>query len=314
MTQYILRRLIYMGINLVLVSIFIFVLLRVMAGDPALAILGNFATDEQITAFKALHGLDKQPHEQYIDWATGMLTGDFGHSLRTNFSVTSEFRERFPVTIEIVMISFSVTMVVGIFGGILAAVNQNSPLDYGLRIFAIVGLSIPQFLLITLLLILPIRWWNYAPDFSATNFFEGPLANLQLFVPAAALLAVGAAASLMRLTRTAFLNVLRQDYMRTARSKGLTERAVIFRHGFRNALPPVLTLAGLQFGSLLGGSIILEAVLGLPGLGTWTLGAIQLRDTPVIMVAVLWTAVAVMVTSLLVDLAYAFIDPRIRYS
>jgi peptide/nickel transport system permease protein len=302
------------AINLVLVSIFVFFMLRVVPGDTTGAILGQFATPEQIQEFKHQHGLDKSATEQYLDWASGILTGDFGHSLRTNFSVTKEFFDRLPITMEIVILSFTMTTVIGIMGGILSATRQNSPIDYGFRVFAIFGLSIPQFLWLTLLLIMPARWFNYAPPFGATEFLKDPIANLQLFLPATALLALGGSAGLMRLTRTAFLDVFRQDYMRTARAKGLTERAVTFRHGFRNALPPVLTLAGLQLGNLLGGSIILEYIMGLPGLGSWTLTGIQFKDTPIVMASVLYTAALLMLISLAVDLAYAVVDPRIRYS
>jgi len=314
MTGYILRRLIMVGINLVLVSMFLFAMLRIVPGDTTGAILGQFATDEQIAEFKALHGLDKPPVQQYIDWSTGILTGDFGNSLRTNFSVADEFLDRLPVTLEIVILSFTITTAIGIVGGILSATKQNSAIDYGFRVFAIFGLSIPNFLLLTLLLIMPARWFNYAPPFGATDFFKDPLANLELMVPATTLLAIGGSATLMRLTRSAFLEVFRQDYMRTARAKGLTERAVTFRHGFRNALPPVLTLAGLQLGNLLGGSLIIEFVMGFPGLGRWTLDAIQFKDTPVLMASVLWSAALLMFISLAVDLAYAVVDPRIRYS
>jgi peptide/nickel transport system permease protein len=302
------------AINLVLVSMFVFAMLRVVPGDTTGAILGQFATPDQIQEFKHQHGLDKSATAQYVDWASGILTGDFGNSLRTNFSVSKEFFDRLPITMEIVILSFTMTTFVGILGGILSATRQNSPVDYSFRVFAIFGLSIPQFLWLTLLLIMPARWFNYAPPFGATEFLKDPIANLQLFLPPTALLALGGSAGLMRLTRTAFLDVFRQDYMRTARAKGLTERAVTFRHGFRNALPPVLTLAGLQLGNLLGGSIILEYIMGLPGLGTWILTGIQFKDTPIVMASVLYTAALLMLISLAVDLAYAVVDPRIRYS
>jgi peptide/nickel transport system permease protein len=293
---------------------FVFAMLRVVPGDTTGAILGQFATPEQIAEFKHEHGLDKGPVEQYLDWASGILRGDFGNSLRTNFPVSKEFFDRLPITMEIVLLSFTMTSFVGVMGGILSATRQNSPVDYGFRVFAIFGLSVPQFLWLTLLLIMPARWFNYAPPFGATEFLKDPIANLQLFLPPTALLALGGSAGLMRLTRTAFLDVFRQDYMRTARAKGLTERAVTFRHGFRNALPPVLTLAGLQLGNLLGGSIILEQILNLPGLGSWLLNGIQFKDTPIVMASVLYSAALLMLISLAVDLAYAVVDPRIRYS
>jgi peptide/nickel transport system permease protein len=183
-----------------------------------------------------------------------------------------------------------------------------------MRIFAVAGLSIPSFLLLTLLLVIPARMWGYAPPFSSVHFFDDPISNLELILPATLLLAISSSAGLMRLTRTAFLDVFRQDYMRTARAKGLTENTVTFRHGFRNALPPVLTLTGLQLGNLLGGSVILETIMGLPGLGTWFLSAISFNDYPIVMVSALYTAFTLMMISLVIDVAYAWLDPRIRYS
>jgi peptide/nickel transport system permease protein len=180
------------------------------------------------------------------------------------------------------------------------------------RLFSIFGLSVPSFVLLTCLLIFPARWWSYAPKFGATSFLDDPGHNLELLLPATFMLAVGASATLMRLTRSAFLEVVRQDYVRTARAKGLRERAVILRHELRNALLPVLTLLGLQLGGLLGGSIILESVLGLPGLGTWAVAAISINDYPVVMTVALYTAVVVMTINLLVDLSYAVLDPRVR--
>ena len=314
MSRYIIRRMLGFAINLIFVSMFVFVMLRFVPGDVAGAVLGQEASPAQVQAFREKHGLDKPPIVQYLRWAGGVVSGDFGKSLRSNFDVTTEFKTRLPITMEVVILSFTITTFLGIAVGILAATNQDTPLDYGVRSFAILGLSIPSFLLLTLLLILPARWFDYAPPFGATSFFKDPWANLQLFFPATALLAVGGSAGLTRLTRSAFLEILRQDYMRTARAKGLADRSVTFRHGFRNALPPILTLAGLQLGGLLGGSIIVEQVMGLPGLGTWALSAIQFKDYPVVMAVSLYTASVLMIISLVIDLTYALVDPRIRYS
>jgi peptide/nickel transport system permease protein len=200
----------------------------------------------------------------------------------------------------------------GVTFGAISALRQNSPVDYGVRLISIFGLSVPNFLLLTCLLIFPARWWGYAPRFGATDFLADPRGNLQLFVPATFMLAVGASATLMRLTRSAVLEVVRQDYVRTARAKGLREQAIIFRHEMRNALLPVLTLMGIQLGGLLGGSIILEQVMAMPGLGTWVLAAISINDYPVVMVTALYAAVVVMTINLLVDLSYALLDPRVR--
>ena len=314
MRTYIFKRLLGVLLNLVLVSIFIFALLRLVPGDPSAAVLGADASPEQFERFREEHGLNDSVVTQYFRWAGGVLHGDFGKSLRTSFPVGDEFMSRLPRTLEIVVLSFSMTVALGIVGGVVSATRQNSLSDYSLRFFTILGLSIPGFLLLTLLLILPARWWDYAPPFGSTDFFDDPLANLRLFVPASLLVAVSGAAVLMRLTRSAFLEELRQDYMRTARSKGLTERVVIYRHGFRNALPPILTLAALQLGNQLNGSVILESVMGIPGLGAWALAAVRVNDYPIIMAVALYTAALLMVISLVVDILYAVFDPRVRYS
>jgi peptide/nickel transport system permease protein len=311
-TAYLTRRLIGFAINLVLVSIFVFTLLRLVPGDAAANILGVEATPEALEQFREKHGLNGSWFEQYSRWAGGILQGDFGKSLWSHTGVTSTFFDRLPVTLEIVVLSFTFTLLIGITSGILSALKQNSLADISVRAFAIFGLAVPNFLILTLLLIVPARIWGYAPPFGATNPFDSPFDNLRLFVPPTLLLAISSSAVLMRFTRSGFLEVLRQDYIRTARAKGLEERVVTMRHAFRNALPPVLTLAGLQLGGLLSGSIILERVMGLPGLGTWTLDAIANKDIPVVMIVSLYTATILMTINLVIDLAYGLIDPRIR--
>jgi peptide/nickel transport system permease protein len=313
-SAYLARRSVGFVINLVLVSIFVFMLLRLVPGDAAANILGQDATPENLELFREEHGLNGSFLEQYWRWASGIIQGDFGKSLWSHTSVTSTFFDRLPVTLEIVMLSFIFTLVLGIFAGITSALRQNSVADLGVRSFAVLGLAVPNFLILTLLLIIPARAAGYAPPFGATNPFADPIDNLRLFVPPTLLLSISASAVLMRFTRSGFLEVLRQDYIRTARAKGLHERVIVMRHAFRNALPPVLTLAGLQLGGLLSGSIILERVMGLPGLGVWTLDAIGNKDTPVVMIVSLYTAMVLMTINLVIDLAYGFLDPRIRFS
>lgn len=314
MAGYLTRRFIGITINLLLVSLLLFFLLRLVPGDITLTILTESSTAEQREQFRSEHGLDKGPIEQYLRWLGNALTGNLDKSFRSGLSVADEFWSRFPVTMEIVILSFVFTSVMGITGGIIAATKQDSAWDYGARFMAIFGISIPSFLLLTLMLILPARWFDYAPPFGAIHFLEAPIDNLKLFVPPTLLLAIGGSASLLRLTRTAMLDVLRQDYLRTARSKGLAERAVIFKHAVRNALPPVLTFMGLQLSTLLGGSIIVEQVMGLPGLGSWALAAIQSKDYPIVLAFSIYAASVLMFISLVVDLIYAFLDPRVRYS
>ncbi len=314
MGGYLARRFIGIGFNLLLVSLLLFFLLRLVPGDITLTILTESSTAEQREAFRVQHGLDKGPLEQYFRWLGNALTGNLDKSFRSGLEVSDEFASRFPVTMEIVILSFFFTSLFGITGGVLAATRQDSAWDYGARFMAIFGISIPSFLLLTLMLTLPARWFDYAPPFGAIHFTEAPLDNLRLFVPPTLLLAIGGSASLMRLTRTAMLDVLRQDYLRTARSKGLAEKAVIFKHAVRNALPPVLTFMGLQLSTLLGGSIIVEQVMALPGLGSWALAAIQSKDYPIVLAFSMYAAGVLMVISLAVDMLYAFLDPRVRYS
>ncbi|MGE0057842.1 MAG: ABC transporter permease [Dehalococcoidia bacterium] len=314
MSGYVFRRLIGIGINLFLVSLFLFFSLRLVPGDLTLTILTESSTEAQREQFRAEHGLDKPPLQQYANWLTDALQGDLNKSFRSSQAVSKEFLFRLPVTLEVVFFSFLFTSVFGVVGGVLAATRQDSFWDYGVRFIAILGISVPSFLLLTLMLILPARWAGYAPPFGATRILEAPIENLQLFIPPTLMLAIGGSAGLIRLTRTAMLDVLRQDYLRTARSKGLASKVVIMRHAFPNALPPVLTFMSLQLSFLLGGSIIVESVMGLPGLGTWALQAIQSKDYPIVMAFSLYSALMLMVISLLVDLLYGFLDPRIRYS
>lgn len=299
---------------MLLISIFLFFTLRFLPGDPTTTILTETSTAESRNAFRELHGLNDPPMVQYFDWLTGVFQGDLGMSLRTGLPVRTEFQARLPITMEIVILSFFFTSVIGVLGGVISAIRQDSMWDYAFRFTAVFGVSVPSFLILTLLLILPARWFGYAPPFGATEFFDAPIKNLQLLVPPTFLLAVSGSAVLMRFTRTAMLDVLRQDYMRTARSKGLTERVVILRHATRNAMPTVLTFMGLQISTLLGGSVILESVMALPGLGTWGLAALRAQDFPIFLIFALYAAGALMLTNLVVDLLYAVLDPRITYS
>jgi peptide/nickel transport system permease protein len=299
---------------LVLISLFLFFALQFLPGDPTTTILTETSTAEQRQAFREEHGLNDPPLVQYFNWATGVLHGDLGKSLRTSLPVKTEFFARLPLTLEIVILSFFFASTIGVLGGVLSAIKQDSFWDYGFRFISIFGISIPSFLILTLLLLVPAYWWGYAPPFGATEFFQEPVKNLQLLVPPTFLLAISGSAVLMRFTRTAMLDVLRQDYMRTARSKGLAERVVIIRHALRNAMPTVLTFMGLQISTLLGGSVILEFVFSLPGLGTWGLASLRALDYPIFLIFSMYAATALMLVNLIVDLLYAVLDPRITYS
>ena len=312
MVGYTVRRLFLMLLNLILVTFFVFFMLRLIPGDVATSVLGQFASDEQYALFRERHGLNDSLPEQYARWAFGLLQGNLGQSLVSNFNVTSDFVRYVPVTLEIVLLSFVFTTAIGITFGTVSAVLQDTKWDYAVRLMSVVGLAVPSFLLLTILLVVPSRLFAYSPPFGANQFLDHPWDNLRLFVPPALMLSFGSAAGLMRITRTAFLNVLRQDYMRTARAKGLNSHTIILRHGMRNVLGPIATVAGIHLGNLLGGSVIVESVMGLPGLGTWALNAIQSKDFPVVMAFSLYVALVIMTISLMVDLLYAVFDPRIR--
>jgi peptide/nickel transport system permease protein len=312
--QYILRRLLAMVLNVFIASVVIFFALRLIPSNVAAEVLGQNATPEQYAEFNRKYGLDDPALVQFARWVSGAVRGDLGRSFRSNIAVAEEFKKRLPITLEVVILSFGLAASMGVVFGTVSALKQNSVADFAVRLFAIFGLSIPNFLLLTCLLIFPARWWGYAPRFGATSFFDDPVGNLRLFVPATFMVAVGASATLMRLTRSSFLEVMRQDYVRTARAKGLRERVVILRHQLRNALLPVLTLMGIQLGNLLGGSIILEQVMGLPGLGRWAVDAIAINDYPILMAVALYAVLVVMTINLLVDVSYAVLDPRVRLS
>ncbi len=314
MQRYLIKRLAAMTLNLFIIMVLIFLALQIVPGDAAASILGQDTTPEQLEAFKEKFGLNDPVHVQFLNWFGSLLQGDLGTSFRSGINVTDEFMRRLPVTMEIVVLGFFFATVMGLGFGIISALRQDSAADYSVRVFAVLGLSVPNFFLITLLLIIPAKLWGYAPPFGSVSFLGDPIANLKLFVPPVFLVAIASAASVMRLTRSSFLEVMRQDYVRTAYAKGLNERTVIMRHQMKNALGPVITLSGIQIANLLSGTIIVEQIMGIPGLGRWSLEAIQAADYPVVMAFTIYVAVVVMVVNLIIDLAYGLLDPRIRYS
>jgi peptide/nickel transport system permease protein len=313
MRAYTIRRLIFFVPVLLAVSLLTFVASRLVPGDPALTYLGQSARPDEIAAWHHAHGLDQPLARQYLDWLGGMLHGDPGESLAGGQSIASELRARLPVTLLILVFSFGFTMLFGVTFGVLAAVFQDSWIDHITRVVSVFGQSIPHFYALTLLMVLPAIWWRYAPPFGWVPFWDDPWRAARQVIPPTLILSVGGSSVLMRLTRTALLEVLRADYVRTARSKGLKEGAVILRHAVRNALIPVLTVAGALIAALLGGSVVLENITSLPGLGQYTFNAVVNRDFNVVMTMTMYAAVAVTSAHLVVDLLYAAVDPRIRY-
>ena len=313
MRAYAIRRLLFFVPVLLAASIVTFLALRLVPGDPALTFLGQNARPEEIERWHQDHHTKDPLAQQYLRWLGGMLRGDPGQTLAGGQSIGSEIAHRFPVTGLILVFSFGFTMVIGVTFGLLAAVFQDGPIDYIVRITSVFGQSIPNFFLLTLLILIPAMLWRYSPPFGWVPFWEDPWRAARQVVPPTLILAIGGASTLMRLTRASLLEVLRADYVRTARSKGLAERMVLLRHALKNAMIPVLTIAGTLVAALLGGSVILENITSLPGLGQYTFSAVLNRDYNVVMAMVMYAAVVVVVSHLIIDLLYAVLDPRIRY-
>ncbi len=314
MQGYILRRLAMAVIILWFISIAVFVLLRLTPGDPALLQQGINATPETVAAVRKELGLDKPLVVQYTDWLGQVLRGDLGRSVLTQTSVTDEFRSRFPVSLQLMLMTIVWIVLIGVPLGVISAMKRNTPLDYAGRFFAILGLSVPAFWVATLVLMIPAQLWGYAPPLDRTlSFFEDPAGNMRQFLPASIVLALGPIATVMRLTRSSLLETLRQDYVRTARAKGLRERIVIIRHALRNSMIPVVTVLGLLIGGLLGGAVIIEQIFALRGIGQYIYTSLLQKDFMVAQSLVLYAAAAVVLLSLAVDLLYAVLDPRIRY-
>jgi len=316
MLRYALRRLAWLPIILFAVSTIVFVLLRVLPGqDPADVIAGQGATDEQKSRIRADLGLDDPLWQQYTDWMGNTLRGDFGTTFEGEKPIRDEFTRRFPASFQIILMGLIISAILGIGFGIISALFRNSLPDYGVRFGAVAASSIPEFFLLTLLIILPSYWWNYSmPVGGYVAIYDEPWTNLRLMLPAAAVIGVAGSAGLMRLTRTTMLEVLRADYVRTARAKGLRRHTVILSHALRNAGTPIVTALGTAFIAVFGGSIIVEQILSIQGLGSWFFRAALIRDLPIVQFLSIYTAFIVVVMNLIVDLSYGYIDPRVRYS
>lgn len=314
MWRYTLRRLSFLPLIIVGVSIITFILLRVLPGDPAAIMAGQNASPEQIQTIRDDLGLEKPIVVQFFNWVGDLAQGDLGHTYYGNRDILDEVVRRFPASAELILLSLAISVAVGTSFGIISAVLRNSSMDYTVRLFAVLGQSVPEFFLLILLIILPSIVWNYAaPIGGYVSILDDPWRNLRMYLPPSLILGIGGAAGIMRLQRTMMLEVLRSDYVRTARAKGLTTWTVIVSHAFRNTLAPLVTVIGTSFTLIFGGSVIAERIMSIDGLGVFFLQSVQLRDFPVVQFLVLYTAAVVIVANLIVDLSYAFIDPRVRY-
>ncbi|MCK9517967.1 MAG: ABC transporter permease [Dehalococcoidia bacterium] len=316
MRQYALRRMLYLPLIIAVVSCLTFFTLRLpVSRDPVAYHSTQSTTVEQQEAIRKEFGLDKPVLQQFVTWLGEVARGDLGKTFRSNQPVWPEVQRRLPITFEILALALTFSTLIGVTFGVLSAVKQNSLIDYCARFFAVFGQSIPEFFLLVLLIVLPSIWWNYSPPVGGhVSIFEDPWENLRLYVPPAVVLGLGGAAAMMRLTRSTMLEVLRQDYVRTARAKGIAGHRVVLAHALRNSLIPIVTLLGSQVTVLFFGSVIFELIFSINGIGQFFFVSVTTLDFPVIQFLVLYSAIVVVVLHLLVDLSYAVIDPRVRYN
>ena len=301
---------------LFLVSFVVFSLVRLLPGDAILMQLDQAAapTPENLQKARQELGLDRPFLHQYSIWISGALRGDLGYSLTSRRPVLQELLKRISLTSHLAIMSLAIALLIALPVGVLSAVRQDTVADYIGRLLAILGLSLPDFWLATVVITFLAIWFRWIPPIGFAPIWVDPARNLSQLLLPALIIGVRLAAVSMRMTRSSLLEVLRQDYIRTAWAKGLRERVVIMKHAFKNAFIPVVTIVGQQFSVLLGGTVIVEFIFLQPGVGSLMLDAVVLRDYTLIQGAVMFFAVVTVVMNLLVDLSYAWLDPRIRYS
>jgi peptide/nickel transport system permease protein len=315
MHKYIIRRLLLAIPVLLLSSLIVFGLMRVMPGDALTALMaesGNVSERELQKLRKDL-GLDLPYYEQYLIWLWQMVSLNPGYSIFTSEPIPVALKKSVPVTIELTLLAMILGLVIAIPVGVLSATRQDKPSDYVGRLVAISGLSLPDFWLGTLVITFAAIWFSWIPPLGYASVWASPWTNLQQFLLPAAVLGFRLSAATMRMTRSTLLEVLREDYVRTAWAKGLGERVIIYKHALKNALIPVVTIVGGQLGTLLAGTVIVETIFALPGMGRLTVEAILYRDYPIVQTNVMLVAGTLITLNLLVDLTYAWLDPRIHY-
>ncbi len=313
MSQYLTRRLLLVVPTLVGLSMVVFALVRLLPGDAVTMLLQDYAYAKDADEMRAKLGLDRPMAVQYVEWMGGVLRGDLGDSLRSKTPVANELGKRIPVTAELGVLGLLVGLLIAVPIGVLSAVRQDRAIDYVARSLAIAFLAIPGFWLGTLVVTLPSVWWQWTPPLRYTPLLEDPVKNLGHMILPALILGLGLSGGVMRLTRAQMLEVLRQDYVLTAAAKGLAEWSTVWRHALKNALIPVVTLLGLQVAVLVSGTVVLESIFVLPGMGRYLIEAVQYRDYPVIQGLNLLFATVIVMANLIVDMCYAWLDPRVRY-
>jgi peptide/nickel transport system permease protein len=310
--EFLVRRAFVSAVTLLIISLIVFTGVRMIPGDPARVLAGTEADEAGIDEIREKYGLNAPLPVQYLRWLGLAATGDLGESIRTRTAVTSMIAGKLPITIELTCLSLLVALSIAVPAGVLAAVRRNTVWDVLASGVSLCGVSIPNFWLgIMLILLVSVRF-GWLPASGFVPFVEDPVGNLQRMVMPALVLGTGLAAVLMRQTRNAMIEVLSADYVRTARAKGLAQRAVVVRHALRNGLIPVVTILGLQMGALMGGAVVTEQIFVLPGFGRLIVEAVFTRDYPVVQGVVLITAASYVLINLAVDVSYSVLNPRIR--
>ena len=319
MKAYLIRRVLGLLPILLGLSLLVFFIMRMLPGDVAMMILAGDVDDvghvdpEALEVLREQLGLNKPLIVQYFSWVGGLLTLDAGNSLWSGRPVFVEIGERLPLTAELAALAMVISIVIALPLGILSALRQDTWLDYMFRTISIAGLAVPNFWIGTLIILFLSVWFGWAPPLGYVGFFEDPWVNIQQLFWPALVVGYGNAAIIARMTRSTMLEVLREDYIRTARSKGLDQNTILTVHALKNAMLPVLTLAAISLGHLLNGTVILETIFTLPGIGRYLVDAIFNRDYPVVQTIVLLLGVLFVVLNLITDILYGVLDPRIRY-
>ena len=321
MGSYVIRRVLLGLLTVLLVTLVIFALLRIAPGDVALQVAmqgDDTLTPEMIDPQVLIRireqlGLDNPLHVQYLLWIRGMLIGDWGESFYTGNSVFDEVKRRAPVTLQLAGTAITLSIILGIPAGIIMAIKQDTWIDYLVRVWSLLGLSVPNFWIATMVIMIGVLYFDWSPRLDYLTPLEDLKGNLVMFIWPAIAVGVSSQATKSRMMRSTMLEVLRQDYIRTAHAKGLRNFVVVYRHAMKNAMLPVVTIIGIQIAFIVGGSVIMETIFQLPGMGTLLVRAMNQRDYEVVQSMVTVVSVWIVLTNLVVDLTYGWLDPRIRF-
>ena len=316
MRRYIANRLLHMIPTLFIISLMIFALVRILPNDPIYSMAGEDSealTPEIRAVMMRDLGLDRPLPIQYLNWMGDFVTGDWGRSFQNKRPVAQELANRLPHTLQLALAAFALSLALGVIAGVIAALKRNSIMDMLATTGAMFGIALPDFWFALMLILVFSVTLNALPVFGSVLLWQDPASGLEHLALPALALGLNGAATIMRQTRSSLLEVMGEDYIRTARAKGLFERRVIWLHALRNSMLPVVTILGLRLGNILGGAVVIETMFSWPGVGRLAVFALQRADYPVIQVIVMLSAIAILVANLLTDIAYAYLDPRIRY-